>query len=54
MKKGDSVITLGGIHGKVLSVEDLTITLEIDRGCKMIVERSSISMEASKRITDSK
>ena len=54
VKKGDSVITLGGIHGKVLSVEDLTITLEIDRGCKMIVERSSISMEASKIITDSK
>ena len=30
VKKGDTVITVGGIHGKVLAVDDTTVTLEID------------------------
>ncbi|MEQ9285900.1 MAG: preprotein translocase subunit YajC [Cyclobacteriaceae bacterium] len=54
VKKGDQVVTLGGIHGKILSLDDSTITLEIDRGCKMVVERSSVSMEASKRLSEGK
>lgn len=54
VKKGDQVVTLGGIHGKILSLDDATITLEIDRGCKMVVERSSVSMEASKRLAEGK
>ena len=48
--KGDLVVTLGGIHGKILSLDDETITLEIDRGSKMVIDRGSISMESSKRV----
>jgi len=54
VKKGDLIVTLGGIHGKILSIDDSTITLEIDRGSKMVVERSSISMESSKRLAEGK
>ncbi len=49
IKKGDQVVTLGGIHGKIVSVEDDTVTLDVDRGSKLVVEKSSISLEASKR-----
>lgn len=52
VKKGDDVVTLGGIHGKIHALDDNTITLEIDRGCKMVIERSSLSMEASKRLQE--
>lgn len=48
--KGDQVVTIGGIHGKVLSVDDSTVTLEIDKGAKMKIEKSSISMENSKKL----
>ncbi|MEO9805067.1 MAG: preprotein translocase subunit YajC [Reichenbachiella sp.] len=48
--KGENIVTIGGIHGKVLSVDDTTVTLEIDKGAKMKIEKSSISMEATKRI----
>lgn len=51
IKKGDNVVTLGGIHGKVVAVEDSTITLDVDRGNKLIVEKSSVSLEASKRVS---
>ncbi|WP_421873769.1 preprotein translocase subunit YajC [Marinoscillum sp.] len=54
IKKGDQVVTLGGIHGKVVSVDDSTITLDVDRGNKLLVEKSSISLESSKRVSGEK
>ncbi len=49
IKKGDQIVTLGGIHGKIVSVDEDTVTLDVDRGNKLVVEKSSISLEASKR-----
>ncbi len=49
LKKGDQVVTVGGIHGKILNVDESTVTIEVDRGSKLIVEKSSISLDASKR-----
>ena len=48
IKKGDAVVTIGGMHGKVYSLDDATITLDVDKGTKLTFERSSISLEASK------
>ncbi len=48
IKKGDAVVTIGGLHGKVHSLNENTITLEVDKGTKMVFEKSSISLEASK------
>ena len=48
IKKGDDVVTIGGMHGKVYSVEDNTVTLDVDKGTKLTFEKSSISLEASK------
>lgn len=47
LKKGDSVVTVGGLHGRVASVDGPTITLEVDRGVKMTFEKSSIAREVS-------
>ncbi len=49
VKKGDQVVTIGGIHGKVISVNDMTIIMEFDRGAKITFEKSSVSLEASKK-----
>ncbi len=49
IKKGNQVVTLGGIHGKVVSVDGDTATLDIDRGTKIVIEKSSISMELSSK-----
>lgn len=49
LKKGDQVVTVGGIHGKVLSVDENTTTVEVDKGSKLVIEKSSISLEASKK-----
>ena len=49
IKKGDMVVTLGGIHGKIVGIDEATIVLEIERGAKIKMEKSSISFEASKQ-----
>ena len=49
VKKGESVVTIGGIHGKIASVEERTVILEVEKGVKIKVEKASISMEASQR-----
>ena len=54
IKKGDEVVTIGGLHGKVNSVESDKVILELDRGLKVTVEKSAISLDFSKKTTPSK
>ena len=49
LKKGDQIVTLGGLHGKVVEIDDATITLDVDRGTKLKFEKSSVSHELSKK-----
>jgi preprotein translocase subunit YajC len=50
IKKGDDVVTIGGLHGKVFSVEkDETVLLEVDKGIKLKFEKSSINADVSKK-----
>lgn len=46
LQKGDKVVTIAGIHGTVNKVnEDGTLSLEINPGSYIKIEKSSISME---------
>lgn len=46
LQKGDKIITVAGIHGRILKVnENGTIEVEIDTNTKVVMERSGISME---------
>lgn len=42
LQAGDQVVTAGGIHGKVVAVQDLIVTLEIASNVRIKVNRSSI------------
>ncbi len=51
IEKGDKVITSGGIHGKILKIEDNgSLLLEIDNNVKMRIERSAISMDLTQSV----
>jgi preprotein translocase subunit YajC len=50
IKKGDKIITIGGIHGRVHEIADTTMLIEVDNNVKLRVERSAISVEATKVI----
>ena len=53
IKRGDRVVTVGGIHGRVSAIEDSTVLLEVEKGAKMRLDKTSISLEASKKLTES-
>ena len=42
LKKGDKVVTVGGIHGKVKDIADTTVLLDVDGG-QLRVEKSALS-----------
>ncbi len=44
IKKGDKVITSGGVHAKVISVDEKTMLIEIADNVKIKIERNSISV----------
>jgi preprotein translocase subunit YajC len=50
LKKGDNVVTIGGLHGKIHEIDELTLVLEVDRGMRLKFDRSAISLEGSKRV----
>jgi preprotein translocase subunit YajC len=42
LKKGDKVITIGGLHGKVADVKESTIVVEIADNTRVTVEKSAV------------
>lgn len=55
VQKGDKIVTIGGMHGRVSKInEDDTILMEVDANTKIKIEKSSISLELSKRETKEK
>ena len=47
LDKGTKVITIGGIHGKIVEVQEKTFIIEVEGGHKLKVEKSAISMDTS-------
>jgi preprotein translocase subunit YajC len=50
LKKGDKVITLSGIHGKIVDLNDTTFLIEVESGTKIRFDKSAVSLEASKAL----
>ncbi len=44
LKKGDKVVTIGGIHGKISDVKEDTFIVEIMGGNTLKIEKSAVSM----------
>ncbi len=43
LKKGDRVVTAGGIHGTITNISDNTVTLEIAPNVRIKIQKGSIS-----------
>lgn len=53
MKKGDNVVTKGGMHGRIVELTDDSCVIETLAG-KIKFERSAISMEMSHKVNNPK
>lgn len=48
LKKGDTILTIGGIYGKISAVnEDGTLIMETEDGSKMKISKNAVSHDAS-------
>lgn len=50
LKKGDKVVSIGGIHGKILEVDEKTVTLDVGNQQKLTFEKSAIAADSSSQL----
>ncbi|MDR2312953.1 MAG: preprotein translocase subunit YajC [Spirochaetaceae bacterium] len=43
LKKGDRIVTIGGIHGVIQTVRDGSIILKVDENCKIEFSRNAVA-----------
>ena len=48
VKKGDKVITIGGVHGNVTQVDDSSVLVQVDTNTKLRIEKSAIANTPTK------
>jgi len=44
LKKGDKIVTAGGIHGVVAGIKETTVIVKVDDEVKLEVNKSSVSL----------
>jgi preprotein translocase subunit YajC len=48
IKKGDDIVTIGGMYGRIAEIDGDTIILEVERGGRIKMLKSAISMDSTK------
>jgi preprotein translocase subunit YajC len=48
IKKGDEVVTIGGVHGRIAEIEDSTFIIEVERGARIRFSKTAVSMDSTK------
>jgi preprotein translocase subunit YajC len=43
LKKGDNVVTVGGLYAKVVQVDESSVLAQVDEGTKVRIDKSAIS-----------
>jgi len=46
LKKGDKIITIGGIHGKIVEVGDKTFIIEVEGQNRLKIEKNAVAQNA--------
>jgi len=55
LKKGDKIVTIGGLHGTIDSITDDIVVLKVNDGSKLTFDRSAVNnVVSSPNIEDSK
>ncbi len=47
MKKGDKVVTTGGLHGKVVDISEKTVKIDVSNGMILKFEKTCVSADLS-------
>lgn len=47
IKRGDKIVTIGGIHGKIVDVQDTTFVIEISDNVKVTIEKAAVAIDGN-------
>ncbi|SRR5271157_670356 len=50
LEKGQKVITVGGIHGRIVEIQETTVTIEVEGQVRLRVEKSAIAIDNTQTI----
>lgn len=50
LQKGQKIITIGGIHGRIVEIQDTTVTIEVENSVRLRVEKSAVAMDTTQTI----
>ncbi|GAB3827158.1 preprotein translocase subunit YajC [Hymenobacter jeollabukensis] len=45
LSKGSQVVTIGGLHGRVVELSEDKVTLEVDKGTRLTFDRTAIARQ---------
>jgi preprotein translocase subunit YajC len=45
LKRGDKIVTIGGIHGKITDVQEGTFIIEVEDGMKLKIEKAAVAVD---------
>jgi preprotein translocase subunit YajC len=47
VKKGDKIVTIGGVHGTVYAVKEGTVVVKVDEDCRIEFSKSAVASVAA-------
>ena len=50
LQKGQKIITIGGIHGRIVEIQETTVTIEVENNVRLRIEKTAVAMDNSQTI----
>ncbi|MDR0789973.1 MAG: preprotein translocase subunit YajC [Bacteroidales bacterium] len=54
LQKGQKIVTIGGLHGKVCDVKETTVIIEIANEVRVEMEKSAIAINMAAKLEDNR
>jgi preprotein translocase subunit YajC len=54
LEKGQRIVTIGGIHGKIIELQETTAIIEVEGQNRLKIEKSAIALDNSSQLQESK
>ena len=51
LQKGQRIITIGGIHGRIVEIQETTCTIEVEGGNRLKIEKSAVATDAQDQLS---
>ncbi len=54
LEKGQKIVTIGGIHGKIVEMQETTAIIEVEGQNRLKIEKSAIALDNSSQLQEAK